>query len=713
MPVIPLPHYTRLTAWLGLIAIAVLGFGVSAEFILSTDPAELAAPCPALSAGDRFKVRGFSAVYILDDNLRRLYFPHSDVYFTWFKDYAGIKEIITACVDNYPIPDKPPYGVNFRSGTQLVKLRISNSVYAILPGNKLAKISNEDVANQLYGSDWNKLVKDVNDEFWTNFTAQADPIVIAKPHDGMVVKINETFYLVENNQLHQITGNISSLPAGRSINAPENILPTTGVALSLVDIMADPSQTRSPITPAPTAPTGESQSAADTTAPIISNIRVGNITQTSATISWTTNELASSSLSYSDKPNDTSAMTISDQSVETAHTLKIPNLFAGVTYYFYITATDKNQNTFRSAEQDFQTSPPPSIVSDAKAGQKKWNFKTAVAGEWLLSRSAAALNPSGDTIYTNSRHRLYAISYTGTLVWSYNVNDAGAPTVSADGTIYIGSSDNKLIALKPDGDEKWSYQAGPITGSPALAMDGTVYFGDRFGFFYAINPDGQEKWRLKIGDFVDSSPIVAADGTIYFGSRDGKLYAARPDGTVKWTFKTGDEVYSSPAIGADRTIYFGSYDGKIYAVNPDGTEKWRQAVLEGSVINSPVVGGDGTVYIAGGIARRTNLYALNGATGAVKWSSATDADGTPAIGSDGTIFVPLSTGSLWALNSAGQTIWKFDIPDTADVTQPAVGYDGTVYFGYGSYLYAVASKSAGLANSPWPKFQKNNQNTGR
>ncbi|ACI19402.1 hypothetical protein DICTH_1147 [Dictyoglomus thermophilum H-6-12] len=29
------------------------------------------------------------------------------------------------------------------------------------------------------------------------------------------------------------------------------------------------------------------------------------------------------------------------------------------------------------------------------------------------------------------------------------------------------------------------------------------------------------------------------------------------------------------------------------------------------------------------------------------------------------------------------------------------------------YLYAINSKSKGLANSPWPKFHHDNQNTGR
>ena len=47
-------------------------------------------------------------------------------------------------------------------------------------------------------------------------------------------------------------------------------------------------------------------------------------------------------------------------------------------------------------------------------------------------------------------------------------------------------------------------------------------------------------------------------------------------------------------------------------------------------------------------------------------------------------------------------------------SSPAIGSDGTVYVGSDdNKLYALKSTSLGLAKSPWPKFGANNQNTGR
>jgi outer membrane protein assembly factor BamB len=64
--------------------------------------------------------------------------------------------------------------------------------------------------------------------------------------------------------------------------------------------------------------------------------------------------------------------------------------------------------------------------------------------------------------------------------------------------------------------------------SPAISADGTVYIGssnDRH--LYAINSDGTLKWKFTTGAIqsIDSSPAIAADGTIYLGSADGNLYA--------------------------------------------------------------------------------------------------------------------------------------------------------------------------------------------
>ena len=61
----------------------------------------------------------------------------------------------------------------------------------------------------------------------------------------------------------------------------------------------------------------------------------------------------------------------------------------------------------------------------------------------------------------------------------------------------------------------------------------------------------------------------------------------------------------------------------------------------------------------------------------------------------------------------GTLLWEFETGD--DVwSSPAIGSDGTVYVGsYDHKLYAIATSSSGLADSPWPMFGQNPQHTGR
>ena len=106
------------------------------------------------------------------------------------------------------------------------------------------------------------------------------------------------------------------------------------------------------------------------------------------------------------------------------------------------------------------------------------------------------------------------------------------------------------LLLEAKGEEigvlKWKYETGwAVDSSPALGADGTIYVGSRDNYLYAINPDGSLGWRFETGDDIFSSPVLGADGTIYVGSDDNYLYAINPDGSLRWRFETGFWVRSS------------------------------------------------------------------------------------------------------------------------------------------------------------------------
>jgi len=114
----------------------------------------------------------------------------------------------------------------------------------------------------------------------------------------------------------------------------------------------------------------------------------------------------------------------------------------------------------------------------------------------------------------------------------------------------------------------WEFETGgTVSSSPCVSPDGTVYVGSNDQKVYALK-DGKKLWEFETGGHVFSSPCVGPDGTVYVGSCDANLYALK-DGKKLWEFKTGDEIRSSPCLGPDGTVYVGSDDKKVYALrNP-------------------------------------------------------------------------------------------------------------------------------------------------
>ena len=119
------------------------------------------------------------------------------------------------------------------------------------------------------------------------------------------------------------------------------------------------------------------------------------------------------------------------------------------------------------------------------------------------------------------------------------------------------------------------------------------------------------------------------------------------------------------------------------------TPSWSFAFGANSVLSTPVVAADGTVYIAawlGNLAIGTlSLYAIAGDSGVVKWS-ARIGDGyyfpQPVIGTDGTVYLsywsrPLQKWRLHAFDRLGSTKWTFDSKRSLAFPMPSV--DGSVY----------------------------------
>jgi peptidoglycan hydrolase-like protein with peptidoglycan-binding domain len=103
--------------------------------------------------------------------------------------------------------------------------------------------------------------------------------------------------------------------------------------------------------------TSTATSTPDTTPPTLSGVSATNITSSSAQIIWSTNEAATSKVSYSTStPVDTvNAPTVNDGTLVLSHGLAIPNLATSTTYYYVVSSKDAAGNTTTSSGFSFVT----------------------------------------------------------------------------------------------------------------------------------------------------------------------------------------------------------------------------------------------------------------------------------------------------------------------------------------------------------------------
>ncbi len=368
-----------------------------------------------------------------------------------------------------------------------------------------------------------------------------------------------------------------------------------------------------------------------------------------------------------------------------------------------------------------------------------WSFQTST-NFTNMNRGTPAIDHDGNIYFASPDGCLYSINSDGNQRWKAHVFDSGSRTatpisIGPNNEIYnVGST--TLYSFSQDGTMNWSFPLDECSNpGVAISPSGILYLGTDTGSFYAIKPDGLEKWSIQLtGSNTESgitiAPAVAEDGTIYTVASD-ILYALNSDGSVKWelALESNVEQYSSFALDDDGTIYFGTSNGFLYAVNPDGSKKWAfdssSLYSDGtfSIQGGPVINGDGTIFFPVYDDTSTNAGRILGfnKNGEHIYTNRSSTEGyhgdiciTPALDSLNDIWFGDSRGRFYSCgcNEDNYTNWVV-APGGVVKASPALDDKGHVYFvGSDGTLYCIDTTASNhLADSPWPKFGMNNQNT--
>jgi outer membrane protein assembly factor BamB len=253
---------------------------------------------------------------------------------------------------------------------------------------------------------------------------------------------------------------------------------------------------------------------------------------------------------------------------------------------------------------------------DMTNGTQTWAFKEAknrFIGTPLIG-AAAIYAPNAD-------HKLYAMDFTGKLLWTFETGGPLWATPVSDpdcSCLFVPSMDHYLYSVNAEtGVQQWKSDdlGGSLVGTPAYGPNDLLYVGTFAREMLAIDAsNGKVVWRTPTTGWVWGGPLLQ-DGKLYFGDLEGVIYAMdAANGTILWQLQPDGPIAQPPLLTADE-LYFATQSGSLIAVSLDGTLNWNQPV-GGKLYTSPVISGD--LVLTAPVGADALFYAYNTA-GVQQW----------------------------------------------------------------------------------------------
>ena len=256
---------------------------------------------------------------------------------------------------------------------------------------------------------------------------------------------------------------------------------------------------------------------------------------------------------------------------------------------------------------------------DATSGKTLWSKSTRTQGwfGWGDKKRQDAMYAGGPAVDGD-------LLVVGTLdghVYGVNAKDGGprwnaelasevlaAPTISGD-LVLVRTQDGRVFGLdRADGKRRWVYDQGNVPllslrgNGDLLAANGVVFLGSDDGKLIALREDnGAKLWEQKLASGVgrtdierldDADGSILIDGsTLFAGAYHGNLLAVDgPSGRPLWghAFSTFDSL----ALGSN-ALYGVNDQSQIWAFDKStGADIWKSDALKYRWVTGPAVQGD-------------------------------------------------------------------------------------------------------------------------
>ncbi len=301
---------------------------------------------------------------------------------------------------------------------------------------------------------------------------------------------------------------------------------------------------------------------------------------------------------------------------------------------------------------------PPTVAADGTlfvAGAAGVGAVSPADGQasWMLRlgfvTGTPSITPTGDIAFGTSGGALLQYTASGD-ARARTVTGAqvrGAPLVLADGSMVVGAMGQAVLRFDAEGRQVFRAPVtGVVQGAAAWSREGEILVpvGEEL---VVLSPRGDVRERVGLGDEIIAGPAVADDGTVWLLTRDRALHQLSSRFAVRSRTEVGGHVNVNTTIGVGRdgAVRVPTRDGGLVCIGPSGTVRWRLDSEGGFLGGLALDRNDVTLVVND----RGELLAVD-PDGAVRWRVPveTRTDSAPVVGPDGTVYVATVRGTLQA-----------------------------------------------------------------
>lgn len=312
--------------------------------------------------------------------------------------------------------------------------------------------------------------------------------------------------------------------------------------------------------------------------------------------------------------------------------------------------------------------------------------------------------------------------------WKYDLGAPilyASPVIDHSGTIYIGATNGRFVALAPSGALQWEVDfPSAIEATAVIAKDGTIYIGANDATLTALSPSGKTLRKALANASIRGGMTIDGDGVVYFSQAAMGGGQWWPDDTLHQSVGGSAAIVAgrlcagycwdsaptrpatafliAPGVSAlvldDNAAGFGYGSLNVVAFWRDGSVRWASEAPDGNFISRPTafgVSASGAVTTL--VLNQPNIVLHFTPAGVLDWTYpvVSNVDYTfpnltaPIVDATDTSYFGVHDGRVIALDAQGALVWSLATGSRASEAF-AMGADGTLYFGLADgFVYAI------------------------